>query len=141
SCVNDAGYFADFTRTFSMGTPTEEQLTVYETVKAAQSAGTTIAKSNIPAKAIDKEVREIIEKAGYGEYFVHRTGHGLGIEVHEAPWINNLNSAKVRPGMVFTIEPGIYLPGNFGVRIEDDIVLTSSGNENFTPVTHDLVQI
>ena len=141
SCVNDAGYFADFTRTFSIGAPTEKQRKVYDTVKAAQAAGTIIAKPNLQAKAIDKEVRGIIERAGYGEYFVHRTGHGLGIEVHEAPWINSANSSKVRPGMVFTIEPGIYLPGKFGVRIEDNIVLTSSGNENLTRVTHELVQI
>jgi len=141
SCVDDSGYFADFTRTFSIGSPTEEQRKVYEVVKAAQSAGTSMAKPGIPGRAIDRNVRGIIEKASYGKYFVHRTGHGLGIEVHEAPWINEANASKLRSGMVFTVEPGIYLPGKFGVRIEDNIVLNPTGNENLTHVSHDLVQI
>jgi Xaa-Pro dipeptidase len=141
SCVDDSGYFADFTRTFSVGSPNEEQRKVYEVVKDAQSTGTTVAKPGIPARDIDRVVRGIIEKAGYGKYFVHRTGHGLGIEVHEAPWINGANASKLRSGMVFTIEPGIYLPGKFGVRIEDNIVLNATGNENLTHVAHELVQI
>jgi len=141
SCVNDAGYFADFTRTYSIGAPGKEERKVYEAVKAAQATGTNFARPNVQAKAIDQEVRGMIEKAGYGEYFIHRTGHGLGIEVHEAPWINSVNSSKVRPGMVFTVEPGVYLPGKFGVRIEDNLVLTSSGNENLTHLSHELIQI
>ncbi len=141
SCVNDAGYFADFTRTYSVGSPGNEERKVHELVKTAQATGTLIAKPNMQAKAIDHQVRAVIEQGGYGGYFIHRTGHGLGLEVHEAPWINSVNSSKVRPKMVFTIEPGVYLPSKFGVRIEDNIVLTSSGNENLTHLTHDLVQI
>jgi Xaa-Pro aminopeptidase len=141
SCVDESGYFADFTRTFAVGSVTDEQMKVYETVKEAQAKGVEIARPNIAAKVIDKEVRSVIEKAGFGQYFIHRTGHGLGLEVHEEPYIASENSSKLRAGMTFTIEPGAYLPGKFGVRIEDNVVLTSSGNENLTKVTHDIIKV
>ena len=141
SCVDESGYFADFTRTFSIGATTDEKKAVYDVVKEAQSTGVKASGPNIPPKKIDSEVRSIIKKAGYGEYFIHRTGHGLGLEVHEAPWIADSNSTKLKPGMVFTVEPGIYIPGKFGVRIEDNVVLNSTGCEDLTNVTHDLIEI
>ena len=141
SCRDDSGYFADFTRTFSIGKASEEKRAAYEVVKEAQSTGVKTSRPNTPAKKIDFEVRSVIEKAGYGQYFIHRTGHGLGLEVHEAPWITDSNSSKLRAGMVYTVEPGVYLPGEFGIRIEDDVVLTASGNENLTNVTHDLIEV
>ena len=141
SCTDESGYYADFTRTYSLGKASELQKKVYDVVKEAQSLGVMTSRPNIAAKAVDSVTRTVIEKAGYGEYFVHRTGHGLGLEVHEAPWINDSNSSRLRSGMVFTVEPGIYLPGKFGVRIEDNVVLTPSGNENLTHVNHDLIEI
>jgi Xaa-Pro aminopeptidase len=141
SATDESGYYADFTRTFCVGNPSEEQRRVYDIVKNAQSKGVNSASPGVTAKALDRDVRAIIEKSGYGEYFVHRTGHGLGLEVHEAPWISGLNSSMLRQGMVFTVEPGIYLPGKFGVRIEDNVALNSSGPENLTKVTHDLIEV
>jgi len=141
SCTDESGYYADFTRTYSIGRASELQKKVYDVVKEAQSMGVMTSRPNILAKAVDGVTRTVIEKAGYGEYFVHRTGHGLGLEVHEAPWISASNSTRLRSGMIFTIEPGIYLPGKFGVRIEDNLVLSRSGNENLTHVSHDLTEI
>ena len=141
SCTDESGYYADFTRTYSLGKASKLQKKVYDVVKEAQSLGVMTSRPNIIAKAVDGVTRTVIEKAGYGEYFVHRTGHGLGLEVHEAPWINDSNSSRLKSGMVYTVEPGIYLPGKFGVRIEDNVVLTPSGNENLTHVTHDLIEI
>lgn len=141
SCLDETGYYADFTRTFSVGRAGDEQRQVYGVVKEAQSTGVKTASPGIPAKTIDREVRSVIGRAGFGEYFIHRTGHGIGLEVHEPPWISDSNSSKLKEGMVFTIEPGVYIPGKFGVRIEDNVALNSSGNENMTQVTHDLVEI
>lgn len=141
SCTDESGYYADFTRTFCVGKASDEQRRVYEVVKEAQSTGVRSAIPNTPAKNVDRDVRRVIETAGFGEFFVHRTGHGLGLEVHEPPWISSLNSSKLRPGMAFTVEPGVYIPGKFGVRIEDDVVTNSSGTENLTRVTHDLVEV
>ena len=139
--ADESGYFADFTRTFCVGKSTEEQRKVYEAVKEAQSIGVKASRPGVPAKSIDKEVRTAIQSAGYGEFFIHRTGHGLGLEVHEAPWINDSNSMKLKPGMIFTVEPGVYLPSKFGVRIEDNVVVTESGCENLTRLTHELVEV
>jgi Xaa-Pro aminopeptidase len=141
SCTDESGYYADFTRTYSIGKASNLQKNVYNVVKTAQSVGVQTARPNITAKVVDEKVRKVISKEGYAEYFVHRTGHGLGLEVHEGPWINDSNTSHLRSGMVFTIEPGIYLPDKFGIRIEDDIVLTPSGNENLTRVNHELEEI
>lgn len=141
SCTDESGYYADFTRTFCIGKASEEQRRVYETVKEAQSIGVKASKPNIPAKNIDREVRTVIQKSGFGDFFIHRTGHGIGLEVHEPPWITDSNSSKLKPGMAFTVEPGIYLPGKFGVRIEDNVVLNESANEDLTPVTHELIEV
>jgi Xaa-Pro aminopeptidase len=142
SITNDKGYFADFTRTFAVGKADTKQREVYETVKLAQKKGEETVAEGVEASAIDRASRTIIRDAGYGDYFIHRTGHGLGLDVHEAPWIKEGNGERLKSGMVFTVEPGIYLPGKFGVRIEDNIVIDERGRvKNLTPITHDLVEL
>jgi len=120
------GYYADITRTVFIGEATKMQTKVYETVVRAQKAAIKAARSNVKAGEVDRAARKIIEDAGYGKYFTHRTGHGLGLEVHEEPYIASGNDTVLRPGMTFTVEPGIYLAGKFGVRVEDDIVISTS---------------
>lgn len=104
-----------------------ELLHIGEIVLAANTKGREIAGPGMPAGGVDRAVRAVIEAAVYGPYFTHRTGHGLGMEAHEAPYIFGTNTQLLAPGMVFTIEPGIYLPGRGGVRIEDDVVITEDG--------------
>jgi Xaa-Pro dipeptidase len=125
-------YPADITRTFAVGTLDAELANVYEIVKAANAAGIAAARPGITAQEVDRATRKVIAEAGYGDYFVHRTGHGLGLDVHEAPNIVEGNSVLLEPGMVFTVEPGIYLPGRGGVRIEDNVVITAAGAEVLT---------
>ncbi|HEX2909082.1 MAG TPA: Xaa-Pro peptidase family protein [Phototrophicaceae bacterium] len=127
------GYPADITRTFCLGTPTPEMQTIYATVLAANEAARAVAVPGVPMGAVDKAARDVIAAAGYGDYFFHRTGHGLGLDVHEPiPQIAAGVAAVLEPGMVFTIEPGIYLPGLGGVRIEDDVLVTANGLEVLT---------
>jgi Xaa-Pro aminopeptidase len=141
SCSSESGYFADFTRTFVAGKPSENQKKIYELVKKAQAAALKVAGAGKVVEEVDKAARNVIAKEGFGEYFIHRTGHGLGLEVHEPPWINDGNLDKLERGMIFTIEPGIYLPGKFGVRIEDNVVIDKEGATNITPLSHELVEI
>lgn len=123
-----AGYASDCTRTYTVGTPSDpEFVTVYETVRAAQAAGVAAAVAGSPCEAVDAAARSVIEQAGYGEYFVTRTGHGIGLEVHEHPYMVAGNTSALEPGMAFSVEPGIYLPGRFGVRIEDIVVVDEQG--------------
>ncbi len=124
------GYPSDQTRThvFS-GDPSEKFEEVHEVVREAQQAAVGRIEPGIPAEAVDRAAREVIEAAGYGEEFTHRTGHGVGIEVHEPPYIVAGNDRELEPGMVFSVEPGIYLEGEFGVRIEDLVVVTAEGCE------------
>jgi Xaa-Pro dipeptidase len=126
------GYPADITRTFFVGEPDAELRRVYELVLAANSAGIGAIRPGVIAQDVDRTARKIIADAGYGEYFMHRLGHGLGLDVHEEPNIREGNTQKLEPGMVFTIEPGIYLPGKGGVRIEDNVVVTENGVEVLT---------
>ncbi len=126
------GYMSDITRTFSIGEMDAEMTQVYEVVRAANVAGRQAVKPGVPAQEVDRAARRVIEQAGYGEYFNHRTGHGLGLEVHEPPYIVEGNERILEPGMTFTVEPGIYLPGRGGVRIEDDVVVTADGGESLT---------
>jgi len=121
------GYFADITRTIFVKTCNQRQRKIYNTVLEAQTNAINEVKPGVRAKDVDLAARNTIKKAGYGKYFIHRTGHGLGIEVHEEPSIHAENNLILKPGMTFTIEPGIYLAGEFGVRIEDDVAVTSSG--------------
>ncbi|MEM3617943.1 MAG: Xaa-Pro peptidase family protein [Candidatus Bathyarchaeia archaeon] len=123
------GYYADLTRTIFVGRATMRQREIYEIVAEAQKEAIQTVKPNVKAEEIDYAARKIIEEAGYGEYFTHRAGHGLGLEVHEEPYIVQGNKTKLKPGMTFTIEPGIYLPRKFGVRIEDDVAVTEKSGK------------
>jgi Xaa-Pro dipeptidase len=127
------GYFYDITRSTFFGKPPEEYRKIWSIVLDAQSAGIEKAAPGVPCSEVDAAARRVIEKAGYGEYFTHRLGHGLGIDVHEPPYMVADNQTVLEPGMTFTSEPGIYLPGRFGIRIEDDIVVTAKGAESLSP--------
>lgn len=122
------GYHSDITRTFIVGNGTEEQKAIYETVKEANLRAIDAVEVNEEVKAVDLAARNHIETKSYGDYFIHRTGHGLGLEVHEEPSIHAKNKERLKEGMLFTIEPGIYLPNIGGVRIEDDIYITEAGD-------------
>lgn len=135
--LND--YSSDITRTIAVGEPSDEMKRVYEVVKAANAAGRAAAKPGVTCESVDNAARAVIEAAGYGEYFTHRTGHGLGLEGHEPPYIVAGNALVLQPGMTFTIEPGIYIPGKGGVRIEDNVVITDAGCESLTSFTRDLI--
>lgn len=125
--ANNKGYFSDLTRTFALGEPGDTMRTVYETVRAANDAGRAAGAPGVKASSIDQAARGVIERAGFGDKFVHRTGHGLGLEVHEEPYIRGDNGQLLAEGMTYTVEPGIYLAGKGGVRIEDDMVITKDG--------------
>ncbi len=131
-------YCSDLTRTFAIGEIPDELHLIYETVKAANAAGRSIGKPGVKAGEVDRAARKVIETAGYGEYFTHRTGHGLGMEGHETPYMFGANELPLATGMVYTVEPGIYLPGKGGVRIEDDVVVTANGSESLSNYSRDL---
>ena len=133
------GYCSDITRTVAFGEPSAEKREVYETVRRAEEAAVNAVKPGITAMELDKIARDVITEAGYGEYFTHRLGHGLGISVHEFPSITGVNDMKLETGMVFTIEPGIYHPNITGVRIEDDVVVTEDGIEVLTKFPKELI--
>ena len=134
-------YCSDMTRTVFAGEPTEEQKKVYELVLRANEAGKSAVKPGVPLREVDAAARSVIEKAGYGEYFIHRTGHGIGLEVHEFPDASAVSEAVCTPGMVFSVEPGIYLPGHFGVRIEDLVAVTEDGCECLNHLPRELKSI
>ena len=122
------GYPGDQTRTVVFaGDPPAEYETVHEVVREAQQAAVEAVEPGVTAESVDRAAREVIEDAGYGEQFVHRTGHGVGLDVHEDPYIVAGNDLELEAGMVFSVEPGVYLPGEFGVRIEDLVVVTDDG--------------
>ncbi|MBA3946452.1 MAG: aminopeptidase P family protein [Herpetosiphonaceae bacterium] len=133
------GYCSDITRTVAVGTPPADLQQVYEVVKAANAAGLAVVKPGVSGAQIDQAARAVITQAGFGPQFVHRTGHGLGIEDHEPPYINAGDAAPLAQGTTFTIEPGVYLPGQGGVRIEDDVVITVQGGECLTTFERDLI--
>ncbi|HIW76749.1 MULTISPECIES: M24 family metallopeptidase [Gordonibacter] len=122
-------YCADMTRTFFFGEPTNQQREVYETVRRANEAARALVKPGVRFCDLDRAARAVIEEAGYGPYFTHRLGHQIGLDVHEPGDVSATHNAPVEPGMCFSIEPGIYLPGNFGVRIEDLVLVTEEGCE------------
>jgi Xaa-Pro dipeptidase len=127
------GYFYDITRSTFFGTPTDEYRKIWSVVLDAQSAGIDKAAPGVACSEVDAAARAVIERAGYGEAFTHRLGHGLGIDVHEPPYMVGHDRTVLEPGMTFTSEPGIYLLGRFGVRIEDDILVTERGAESLSP--------
>ena len=135
------GYCSDMTRTVAVGFATEEMKKVYNTVLEAQLAGLAISKAGVPGKDVDGAARKVITDAGYGEYFGHGYGHSLGLEVHESPSPNARNSEPMPAGAVASAEPGIYLPGKFGVRIEDVTVFKADGHENLTASPKNLIII
>lgn len=132
------GYPADITRTFCVGTPSDEMKKIYDAVLRANRAAVAVVKPGIPCSEVDKAARDVINEAGYGDYFIHRTGHGLGLEVHELPQIADGVEDTLQPGMVFTIEPGIYIPGLGGVRIEDNVAVTETGVDVLTNYRREL---
>ncbi len=132
------GYCSDMTRTVALGQVTEEMEKVYRIVQQAQQAGLMAARAGITGREMDAAARQIIESAGYGEYFGHSLGHSLGIEVHESPNASPKNDQPLPEGAVLSVEPGIYLPGRFGVRIEDTVVLGKDGCRNLMKMTREL---
>lgn len=132
------GYASDITRTFAVGKVSEEFLKVYELVKQANAAGRQAGKPGLRAGDVDHASRGVIQRGDYGPYFTHRTGHGLGMEAHEGPYIFAENDLILQEGMVYTVEPGIYLPGKGGVRIEDDMVITADGSSSLTDFSREL---
>ncbi len=121
------GYVSDLTRTFAIGDVEAEFHKIHKIVQEANAAGRAAARPGVPCADVDIAARTVIEKAGYGQYFTHRTGHGIGIEGHEDPYMRGDNMQLLEPGMAFTVEPGIYLPGRNGVRIEDNVVISEDG--------------
>jgi Xaa-Pro dipeptidase len=137
------GYSSDLSRTFVLGTPTQKMKDVFEIERRAQDAALAAAKPGVECQAVDAAARKVIVGAGYGPdytYFTHRVGHGMGMDGHEWPYLVRGNTLALAPGMTFSDEPGIYLPGEFGVRLEDDMVITDNGAELFTPQSASLEQ-
>lgn len=133
------GYVSDITRTVALGGLPEEMVRVYEVVRRANEAGRAHVRPGRSAQEVDRAARAVVRAAGYGDFFVHRTGHGLGLEVHEPPYIVEGNALPLQPGMTFTVEPGVYLPGQGGVRIEDDVLVTPGGSETLTTFPRELM--
>jgi len=132
------GYISDITRTFFLGEPSGRAREVYDVVQAANAAGRATARPGVSGEEVDSATRQVIVKAGYGRYFIHRTGHGIGLEGHEPPYMVTGNRQPLAPGMTFTIEPGIYIPGKIGVRIEDDVAITAEDSKSLTTYSRDL---
>jgi len=135
------GYCGDLTRTVFVGEPTKNEKEIYRIVADAHNSAIRTVKSGITAEKVDSAARTVIEKAGYGEYFTHRTGHGLGLDIHEEPYIVQGNRMKLKHGMAFTIEPGIYLIGKFGVRIEDNIAVSKAAAKMLSNTSTELLTV
>jgi Xaa-Pro aminopeptidase len=132
------GYGSDTTRTVHVGEPTGEEREVFEVVRRAQQAAFEAVRPGIACQEIDRVARKVITDAGYGEYFIHRTGHGIGLTTHEPPYMVEGETRALEPGMCFSIEPGIYLPGRFGVRIEDIVTVTEDAGRRLNNTSHEL---
>ncbi|MER6031272.1 aminopeptidase P family protein [Streptomyces sp. NPDC001851] len=133
------GYGSDTTRTVHVGEPTEEERRVHDIVREAQEAGYQAVRPGVACQEVDRAARAVITDAGYGAYFVHRTGHGIGVTTHEPPYMIEGEEQPLVPGMCFSVEPGIYLPGRFGVRIEDIVTVTEDGGRRLNNTTRDMV--
>src|SRR5690606_37032721 len=132
------GYISDLTRTFAVGAVDEEYRKIHKIVQEANAAGRAAAKPGIPCAEVDRAAREVIERSGYGKYFTHRTGHGIGMEGHEEPYMRGDNMQILEAGMAFTVEPGIYLTNRNGVRIEDNLVITEDGAESLSDMPREI---
>lgn len=135
------GYISDLTRTFEVGDVEPELKKIGEIVLMANETGRSAGRPGIPCANVDRAARSVIEKAGYGRYFTHRTGHGIGVEAHEPPYIREDNLQMLYPGMAYTVEPGIYLPERGGVRIEDNVVVTKDGVEVLSDLPRELITV
>jgi Xaa-Pro aminopeptidase len=136
-----AGYCSDQTRTVWVGSVPDEARRVYEAVRESQQAAIDAVRPGIPVGMIDQAARKVLRKAGLGRYFTHSTGHGVGLEIHEAPRVADGQREILQPGMVITIEPGVYFPGKWGVRIEDMVSVTAGGCEVLTPTSKDFLAV
>jgi Xaa-Pro aminopeptidase len=135
------GYGSDTTRTVHVGEPTDEEREVFEIVRRAQQTAFEAVRPGVECQEIDRAARRVITDAGYGEYFIHRTGHGIGLTTHEPPYMVEGETNKLEPGMCFSIEPGVYLPERFGVRIEDIVTVTEEGGRRLNNTTHELQNV
>ena len=135
------GYCSDITRCVFTGKPSAEVAEAYSVLSAAQAAAVAAATVGTPCEDVDRAARQIIADAGYGDFFIHRTGHGIGLEEHEDPYIVSGNSLPLVAGHTFSIEPGIYLPGRWGMRLEDIVVATESGPDPLNRADHNLVAL
>lgn len=133
------GYHSDMTRTVAVGSVSDEQKKIYNIVAQAQEAALCVLKKGVSCADADKAARDVIKNSGYGDYFGHGTGHGVGIEIHESPSLSPKSPHKLQVGNVVTVEPGIYLPDKFGVRIEDMAIITESSFENLTKAPKELI--
>jgi Xaa-Pro aminopeptidase len=124
-----------------MGKPSKEARGVYQAVREAQQAGIEAVKPGITVGEVDAAARKVLRKAGLGRFFTHSTGHGVGLEIHESPRVANGQREILQPGMVITIEPGVYFPGKWGVRIEDMVAVTAGGCEVLTPTSKDFLAV
>ncbi len=136
-----SGYCSDSTRTYAVGHAPDDFLAYYGVLQQAQRAAVQSVRPGVSAESVDAAARDLISEAGYGERFIHRTGHGIGLETHEEPYIVQGNAELLRAGMAFSVEPGIYLPDQHGARIEDIVVVTDDGVESLNNTTHDLVVV
>lgn len=132
------GYHSDMTRTVAIGEPSKKQRLVYETVLRAQKAALEELSAGVDCAYVDAAARRVIAEAGFGDYFNHSTGHGVGVEIHESPNLSPKSVQKLAEGMVVTVEPGVYIPREFGVRIEDMALITANGHENLTKTAKEL---
>jgi len=138
---DDVGYCSDITRTVVTGVPSDEVSETYAVLLAAQQAAVGSVRAGVPAEQVDAVARSVIDEAGLGEYFIHRTGHGIGIEEHEDPYLVAGNRTLLSAGHAFSVEPGIYFPGRFGMRLEDIVVVGTDGPDPLNRVDHSLVQV
>ena len=135
------GYCSDITRMFHVGEPPAEVRDVYAVLAAAQEAGVQAAQVGTPCEDVDRAARDVIADAGFGEQFVHRVGHGIGTEAHEDPYMVRGNTLGIAPGYAFSVEPGIYLPGRFGMRLEDIVVATDRGPRRLNDAPRDVAVV
>jgi Xaa-Pro aminopeptidase len=137
----EPGYNSDSTRTYSLGEPNAEVAQQYSVLQRAQQAAVDVVRPGVTAEQVDAAARDVLAEAGLAEYFVHRTGHGIGLSVHEEPYIVAGNDLPLTTGMAFSVEPGIYFPGHWGARIEDIVIVTEDGAESVNQRPHDLTVV